>query len=77
MVVERADRDSWFSDYATIGGFVADEADKGDDAVAATGVWPGQSHVAADLPPAPADAAPKSATGRSPAVTLLFDGDPP
>ena len=77
MVAERADRHGWFSDYATIGGLVVDDADKGEDAVAVTCIRPGQSHATPDLASAPANTAPKSATGRSPAVTLLFDGDPP
>ncbi|RMB28471.1 hypothetical protein C8J47_2691 [Sphingomonas sp. PP-F2F-G114-C0414] len=43
---------------------------------ASPGADPGQSHGAADLAPAFADPAPKSATGRSPAIRLI-NGDPP
>lgn len=105
VVVEGADRDSWFIGYAVDCGLIGDDEV---DAVAATdaarvaaladmfdperpsepepefepgadhrpGAGPGQSHGAADLAPAPADPAPKSATGRSPAIRLI-NGDPP
>ncbi|KQO12975.1 hypothetical protein [Sphingomonas sp. Leaf242] len=105
VVVEGADRDSWFIGYAVDCGLIGDDEV---DAVAPTdaarvaaladmfdperpsepdpefepgadhrpGAGPGQSHGAADLTPALADAAPKSATGRSPAIRLI-NGDPP
>ncbi|MGC5796937.1 hypothetical protein [Sphingomonas sp. NFX23] len=115
VVVEGADRDSWFIGYAVSCGLIEDEEV---DAVAATdiarvaalarnfdpdrprkpdpepgngassgagpgqspgrspGQSPGQSHTAPNLTPTPADAAPKSATGRSPAIRIV-NGVPP
>ena len=111
VVVEGADRDSWFIGYAVGCGLIEDDEV---DAVAATdiarvaalardfdpdrprkpdpepgnaassGAGPGQSpgqssgqsHTAPNLAPTPADAAPKSATGRSPAIRIV-NGVPP
>ncbi|QCB41899.1 hypothetical protein E5673_06410 [Sphingomonas sp. PAMC26645] len=115
VVVEGADRDSWFIGYAVSCGLIEDDEV---DAVAATdmarvaalardfdpdrprkpdpepgnaassgagpgqspgrspGQSPSQSHAEPNLAPTPADAAPKSATGRSPAIRIV-NGVPP
>ncbi|KQN31564.1 hypothetical protein ASF00_01810 [Sphingomonas sp. Leaf34] len=88
-VVEAADRDAWFLGYAVDAGLV--DADRlpaiGDtDADRVAGLaWAFDSHRSGDLDAledvpdiaAPRDAEPKPPTGRSPAATYPFDGDPP